>query len=184
MNEKINKKFETKDIVLLGLFLALRIILGRFLAFDVGILRITFAFVVTALVGYLYGPTVTMGFGILGDFLGYWLFPQSFAYFPGYTLSAGIAGFFYGFLLYNKKYKSTSSKTFLFGIIGATTISCVFCNLILNTVWTSILYDKGFMALLPSRAIKNISFIPVETIILCFMFALLRVPLKRLKSSV
>lgn len=177
------KNFKTKDMVLLALLMALRIILGRYLAIDFGIIRISFGFIVMGFVGYLYGPTVGFGFGMLGDFLGYWGFPQPFPYFPGYTLSAGLSGFFYGLLLYYKKYTDSSTKNFNIRIIVVTTITCILCNVVLGTLWTSIVYGKAFKVLIVPRLLKNVLCVPIESIVLIASFYYLAVPLRRLRST-
>ena len=176
------KFFKTKDIVLLGLLMALRIILGRYLAIDLVIVRISFGFIVMGFVGYLYGPVVGCSFGILGDLLGYWGFPQSLPYFPGYAISAGLSGFLYGSLLYYKKYTDSSIKNFNIRIIIVTTTICILCNVILGTLWTSILQGKAFEVLFIPRLLKNVLCVPVESYVLIKSFYYLADPLRHMRS--
>ena len=178
----MNKIFNTKDIVLLSLLMALRIILGRYLAIDFGIVRISFGFIVMGFVGYLYGPTVGFGFGMLGDSLGYWGFPQPFPYFPGYTLSAGLSGFFYGLLLHYKKYTDSSTKNFNIRIVIVTTITCILCSVVLGTLWTSIVYGEAFEVLIVPRLLKNVLCVPIESYVLIKLFYYLADPLRHMRS--
>ena len=38
-------------------------------------------------------------------------------------------------------------------------------NVLLNTLWISMLYGKGIMVLLPARALKNLIMWPIDSII-------------------
>ena len=180
----MNRKITTKDLALLGLLLALKIILGRYLAIDFTIVRISFAFVVNALIGYLFGPWVGAGMGAIGDILGYFGFPQTYAYFPGYTLSAAISGFVYGYFLYYKKWPTSSSLKFHIRLILAVSIVAIFCNLILGTIWTSMVIGKSFMVLLKPRMLKNILLIPVESSVQMGKFNYLGGHLRKLRTII
>ena len=41
----------------------------------------------------------------------------------------------------------------------------LFVNILLGTYWLSILYGKGFLALLPARALKNAIMTPINSLI-------------------
>lgn len=43
-------------------------------------------------------------------------------------------------------------------------IATVIVNMLLNTLWLVIMYDKAFIALLGTRAIKELIMIPVQII--------------------
>ena len=47
----------------------------------------------------------------------------------------------------------------------------VLCNIGLNTLWSSMLTGKAFLAILPARIIKNLIQIPVDTV---FHFVLIK----------
>ncbi len=44
----------------------------------------------------------------------------------------------------------------------------ILVNCILNTLWISMLYGKGFFALLPLRVLKNAIMLPIDSAILYF----------------
>ena len=178
----MNNKITTKDLALLGLLLALKVILGRYLAIDFTIVRISFSFVVNALTGYLFGSIIGLGMGALGDVIGYFGFPQTFGYFPGYTISAGVSGFIYGYFLYYKKWEQTSTLNFTIRVVLAVSIVSIFCNLILGTIWTSMVVGKSFMVLLKPRMLKNLLLNPLESIVLCGMFNYLGIHLKKIRT--
>lgn len=154
---------QTKDTVLLGLLLALKLLLARITSISLGIVRIGFGFIATGLIGFLYGPVISFITGALGDLLGFFLFPSGGNYFPGYTLTSALSGFIYGKVLYGKKI--TLPRMLL-----ACGLVCCICNIGLNTLWTSILYNKAFLALLPARLLKNLIVIPINaTVLFCLL---------------
>ena len=119
-------------------------------------LRISVGFVCNASVGMLYGPVVGMMTGFCTDVLGFLLSPNNNAgYFPGYTLTAIVGGLIYGLTLYKGKPK-------LGRCIAAKLSVNLLCNIGLNGLWSVIVYQKGFWALLPGRLYKNLVLLPLE----------------------
>ncbi|MBP3887286.1 MAG: folate family ECF transporter S component [Cellulosilyticum sp.] len=168
----MNKTFTIKRMALFALLLALKIILSRITGISFGIVKLTFGFIATGLTGYLFGPYLTCLAGGITDLMGFFLFPQG-TYFPGYTLTSMITGFIYGVILYKKK------PTFL-RILSAVALEAIICSLLLNTLWTSILFGKAFFAILPARITKNLLAIPLQTCILSLIFKYLQKSLKQL----
>ncbi len=123
-------------------------------------IRVSLGFIFNASVGMFYGPTVCMMTGFCTDVLGFLLSsnnPQG--YFPGYTLTAIIGGLLYGLWLYKE-------RPTLIRCIGAKLCVNIFCNIILNSLWSAMLSHKGFWALLPGRLFKNIALLPFEVALL------------------
>ena len=119
-------------------------------------LRISVGFVCNASVGMLYGPVVGMMTGFCTDVLGFLLSPNNNAgYFPGYTLTAIVGGLIYGLTLY--KGKPTLGRC----IVAKLSVNLL-CNIGLNGLWSVIVYQKGFWALLPGRLYKNLVLLPLE----------------------
>lgn len=156
MSKEKSKNFNSKMLTQLGLLIALQVILTRFLSIQTPIVRIGFGFLPIAIMGILFGPWIGGIGATISDLLGFVLFPSG-TYFPGFTLTAFLTGFTYGALLYNK------SKSPL-RILSSTLIVCILLNLVLDTLWLSILMGKGYMALLPTRIIKSLVMIPVQFI--------------------
>lgn len=168
----MKKTLTIKSMALFALLLALKIILSRITGVSFGIVKLTLGFIATGITGYLFGPWMGGLAGGLTDIMGFFFFPQGH-YFPGYTLTSMITGFIYGILLHNQK------PTFL-RILLAVTLEALLCSLLLNTLWTSILFGKAFFAILPARIFKNILTIPLQTCILYLIFKYLRKSLNRL----
>ena len=163
LKDNNNDKFNTnvtmvKKLVYMAMFIAITSILSRFVAIQLPFLKITFSFIPIALSAMIFGPVYGGVVAGIEDLIGATLFPKG-PFFPGFTLSAILVGVVYGFILY-KKPKTTTR------MIIANAIIAVLINIVLNTVWLVILYNKGFIALASTRIIKAIIMIPIEVFML------------------
>lgn len=156
--EVLMKSKNTKRIVFIGVFVALSIVLTRFLSFQLPFLRISFGFLPVALSAILFGPLAGGITGALADVIGFAIAGQG-NFFPGFTLSAFLSGAIYGFFLHKKQKNYVSIAT-------AVVIITVFIDMLLNTLWISILLEKAFMAYLPLRALKAILWLPIQVIVI------------------
>ena len=154
----MDNKFDVKKLIQISLLIAIEVILTRFCSIQTPIVRIGFGFLPIAMIAMMYGPLSAGISYVVGDILGMLLFPSG-AYFPGFTLTAFLTGLTYGVFLYNKP--ATWSR-----IIGAAMTVCLIINLGLDTYWLSIIMGKGYLALLPTRIIKTVIMIPVQTLII------------------
>ena len=68
------------------------------------------------------------------------------------------AGVLYGCFFYKKPLSIPRV------LIAEFTVSVV-CNMLLGTLWLTIMYEKAFMALLPVRVIKNLVMWPVNSML-------------------
>jgi ECF transporter S component (folate family) len=151
-------KLKTKDLILIAFFIALEIILTRFLSINTPIVRIGFGFLPVAMIGILYGPLWAGLAYALGDVLGMLLFPAG-PYFPGFTLTAFLTGLVYGYFLYNKP---INWKRVLIPV----SIVVLILNLCLDTFWLHILMGNAVIALLPARLLKCAIMLPVQLILI------------------
>lgn len=124
-------------------------------------LHISFAFVIIASIGMLYGPTVGFIAGMITDILGFIIKPSG-AFDIRFTLIEALGALIYGLFLYNAR----NDKWMIPRIIAAKTAVVIVCNLWLTTWATASLAGKGFLAMLPARAIKNLAQLPIDIIIL------------------
>ena len=154
----MDKKFDVKKLIQISLLIAIEIILTRFCSINTPIVRIGFGFLPIAIIGMMYGPLSAGVAYAIGDLLGVALFPTG-SFFPGFTITAFLTGIVYGVFLYNKP------KTWP-RIIGAVLTVCLVINLGLDTLWLSILMGKGYISLLPTRIMKAVLMIPVQTFII------------------
>lgn len=149
----------TRIIIFMGLFIALQVVLTRFFSIQTPVIRIGFAFLPLAISSMMFGSLIGGTSAAIADIVGMMLFPTGGAYFPGFTFTAFLKGAIYGIFLYEKP------KTFI-----RTSISVIIASLLvdlgLNTVWVWMLTGKGFLALLPARAVKTAIMIPIEIIMI------------------
>lgn len=133
-------------------------------------LRITFTFIPLAIAGWLFGPFPAMLIGFVGDVIGFFSFPSPGAYFPGFTLSSMLTGFIFGIFLYRA---DTAKPKSIVLIILSKLIISLFINIILNSLWLSMLYGKAYYVYLISHCIKNAVAFPIECILLGLIIGIL-----------
>ena len=147
-----------KPIVFAGLTLALGTVLSS-IYIPVGLnLRISFAFLVMAFGSMVFGPVVGLAAGFAYDLIGYFMIPST-VFFPGYTLSTMLEFLIYGIFLY--KCQISVLRVFLskfiidFGIhVG------------LGSLWSKILFDKGYYYFFIKSLVKNAVMLPIEVFML------------------
>lgn len=151
----------TRNVVLCGLMAALAVVLSMVASIEVGpYIRIGFSGIPNRVVECLFGPVTGCLFGGALDILKYVLKPTG-PFFFGFTFNVMVAGIIYGSILYKK---TVSIKR----IVAAELLTKVLVNCILNTLWISMLYGKGFFILLPARLLKNAVMLPIDSAILYF----------------
>ena len=151
--QSLQELCHTKTVVLCGLLAALAIVLSM-------VIKIGFSGLPNRIVEFLFGPAVGCLFGGALDLLKYVLKPDG-PFFFGFTFNAMLSGLIYGTLLYRRP---VSIKR----IVIAEFFVKLVINCGLNTLWISMLYGKGFIALLGPRVIKNMIMLPIDSFILFF----------------
>ena len=109
----------------------------------------------------------------LGDVIGYLLKPTG-PYFPGFTVSAFLTGLVYGFLFYKKEVTWQRA-------LAASLIISVAVNLGLDTLWLSMLYGQGYIAILVGRLVKFPLAVAIQTVLVPLVYRLI---VKRLPSAI
>lgn len=161
------KKLNTKELVLMSLFIAMNVVLVRLLSFQTLTQRISFGFIPTAFAGIFLGPFWAGIMSVLSDITGMLIFSKGMIYFPLFSISEFLYGFLYGLFLYRKKI------TFV-RVLSCVLIQSVFISMFLTTLWTYLycmLFTesaKGLAAIFISRIIPALVNIPLHTIIIYF----------------
>ena len=137
--------------------MAISVVLGYFTLVLGDYIKIGFSGIAAQFVYYLFGPVVGGVFGGALDLLKYLIKPTG-AFFPGFTLGAMVAGVLYGCILYKRP------LTIRRVLVAELTVAII-CNMLLGTLWLSMLYGKGFLVLLPMRVFKNLVMWPVNSIL-------------------
>ena len=132
---------------------------------------ISLTFIPRALCALVYGPVGSLVFGAAEDTLSFLIDSGGYAYFPGYMLTTMLGCFTYALFFYRTKV--TVLKIFLAKLLTNAQ------NVVLGTLWTAILYDKGYLLLVWDSAIKNLITLPIYTIVLIVAFQALLPILRR-----
>lgn len=140
-----------------AMFGALSVVLGYYSFKITPNLKIGFGSIPNMLVDYLFGPVVGGLFGGAMDVIKFMLKPDG-GFMPGFTFNAMLAAFIYGLFFYKKNLS-------LPRILTAKLVVIVLCNIVLGTYWLTLLNGKGFLVILPARAIKNLIQWPVDSLI-------------------
>lgn len=144
-------------VTVMAMFAAISVVLGYFTLVLGDYVKIGFSSIANQFVYYLFGPVAGSLFGGALDILKYIIRPTG-AFFPGFTIGAMVGGALYGCFLYKRPI------SFMRVLAAELTVSII-CNMLLGTLWLSMLYGKAFMALLPMRVFKNVIMWPVNSML-------------------
>lgn len=146
----------------IGMLLALSVVLSFFTIEASPTLKIGVGYLVTALLGMLYGPVTGAVAAGAGDIIKYIIKPTG-GYFFGFTLTAMLGGLVYGMFFYRQRCSIPRA------ILAKSTVTLLL-NCVLNTFWLTIVSGGPFWGLLPPRAIKNLTALPLE---ICLLYVAL-----------
>lgn len=135
-------------------------------------LRIYFKFLVTSVGSAVYGPLAALLVGAVSDTLGFFLHPSG-AYFPGYMLSEMLGCLFYALLLYRKRVS-------VLRLFVAKLLINLLINILLGSLWSAILFSKGFIFYFTQSIVKNLLLLPLEVAAMTALFTLLLPQLEKL----
>ena len=141
-----------------GMLSAIAIVLGFFKIPLTQIIELRFQSLPIAAAGYLFGPACGGIVGFIADVGGYLIRPTG-PFFPGFTLTSILSGVIFGLILHGK-------KPTLQRILAAQIVHTLLCGLLLNSLWLSLLYGRGFIAAMSARFVKELIMIPVNTLML------------------
>ncbi|MCF0113741.1 MAG: folate family ECF transporter S component [Erysipelotrichaceae bacterium] len=149
---------KTKNLAILGILIAMKIVVNASYIPLSESLRIKFVFLFNAVEGAIFGPAGALISGFLTDIIAYMINPAG-AFFIGYTISTMLRGLVWALGLYQKKITVVR-------LVICKIINNVFISAILSSVWTTMLYSKGYIYYVTSSLIKNITLLPFEIILL------------------
>ena len=154
-----------RSLVFAALMIAACIVLSKFSIPIYAGLKISFGFLARALCALVCGPVTALVFGAAEDTLSFFLSSSGDPYFPGYMLTTMLGTFIYALFLYRTRV--TVLRIFLAKL--CTNIMNVF----LGSLWSAILYGKGYLYYMTNSMIKNILMLPVQTLMLVVLFGAL-----------
>ena len=155
--------FQTRNLVVMALMIALKVILSQFSIYVTPTFRImSFAYLPGAMVSMLYGPWAGLAFGFAGDIVGYLVKPMG-AFFFGYTISEMAAGFLYACFLYRQPLTIWRVTLARLSILLTVTFG-------LNFLWNYMLMgsvaSKYFTG---ARLINNLIQTPISIVLIFFL---------------
>ena len=124
-------------------------------------LSLSVTFLARALGALVCGPVVVILFGAAEDTLSFFLSSGGYPYFPGYMLTTILGCMIYALFFYRAKI--TWRRIILAKVI--TNIQ----NVLLGSLWSAMLYSKGYIYYLTTSAVKNALYLPLQILMLGFL---------------
>ncbi len=159
-----------RTMAICSMMIAINVILGYFTLNLSSYLRVGFGFVTLPVVAVFFGPIPALISGMLQDLISFILKPTG-GYLFTLTLNVGISGMIYGLMLYKKKI------TFL-RVFFTKLLIIVVVNIVLNSIGLSATVGSGLIGILPSRIIKNIILLPIQSIIVYLLLKAVKIKKK------
>lgn len=141
-----------------AIIVALRIVLGGVRIPLGDNLNIFFGYLLNGLGSAIYGPVMGLLTGFATDILGYFMNPSG-PFFFGYVLSTMLGSFFYALFFYR-------ARITLPRVILAKLTVNLLVNVGLGSLWSAMLYSKGYYYYLAKSVVKNLGMLPVEVFLL------------------
>ena len=146
-------------LILAALFVAMRVAISS-LRIPVGEnLYIYISFMVTSVGSMIYGPVVAVIGAVVSDFLSFFIFSTGDPFFFGYTLSEMLGALVFALFLYR-------TRITVLKIALSRTLIDLFINVGLGSLWSAMLYSKGYYYYLAKSIVKNGVLLPIEIILL------------------
>lgn len=152
-------------LAIMAIFIALKVITdGMFLPIGEN-LRISFGYLLIAVESCIIGPIPALISGFITDIVAFMIYPFG-SFFPGYIISSMFNCFIFAVFLYQTKI--TVTKLFLSRLIIN-----VISNAFLGSLWSSMLFSKGFEYYFSISIVKNLVLLPLEVFLLYAVFKLI-----------
>lgn len=134
-------------------------------------LNLSVTFLARALCSLVYGPVGALLFAAAEDTASFFLSSGGYPYFPGYMVTTMLGCLTYALCFYR-------SRITLRRIILAKTLTNV-QNVLLGSLWSAILYNKGYLYYMTTSAVKNVVYLPFQILMLAVLFRYLLPVLQR-----
>ncbi len=154
-----------KRLIFAALICALSVVVGALYVTVGENLRVYFTFFITAVGCAVYGPVLGVLVAAVTDTLNFFLFPSG-PYFPGYMLSEMVGALIYSAFLYRRKIT-------VLRLFGSKFLVNFLVNVLMGSLWSQILFGKGYLFYLLKSLVKNSLLLPLEVMALAALFSLL-----------
>lgn len=126
--------------------------------------RVSWGFLARALCALVGGPVNALVFGAAEDTISFLIHPTG-PYFPGYMLTTMLGTLIYALFFYR-------AKVTLLRVALAKCANSVL-NLVLGSLWSAILYSKGYLYYVATRAVTYTVSLPLQILMLAGLFSAL-----------
>lgn len=162
---------KVKNLAITAMLVAISIILSYFSVQVTPTIRVGFSFFPVAIMGFLFGPVVSIIGSISIDFINF-VFKPGLGFNPGLTFCAMITGLIYGIFLYQKKIK-------LPRVVLAWLTNIIISNLLLKSAFLAPMVGLSYFPVLVSRIPPQVITIVIEVA----LFMSISPVLKELKNK-
>lgn len=166
-NEKRQQPMlRVREIVFMGIMIALDVLAVRFLSFEIPTMRIGTGFLAIIIAGMYLGPLRAGLVGLIADLLGFVLFGKGI-FFPGFTISALVNGVIAGYFLEGKK----SAKVVNYVLYAL--ISTLVVDTLMNTTWLVMMLHENDFSYFMARLLPRLPNQVVVTVLKIIMVPIL-----------
>lgn len=158
-------RFTTRNLTLAAMMVALQVILEKISVGDPTVLKFSFGFIATAMIGYYLGPWIGGWAMVAADLISNTILSSGSLFFPGFTVSAFLSGVIAGIFLYNQRI--SWQRVFIYEFF-----QILITNVIGTTLWLYLMSLSSsssthtFMALLTIRLPKEVITWPIEALLI------------------
>ena len=138
-------------------------------------LSLNVTFLARAMCSAVCGPVLGVLFAAAEDTLSFFLSSGGYPYFPGYMLTTISGCLIYALFFYRARI--TWRRIILAKLI--TNVQ----NVLLGSLWSAILYSKGYLYYMTTSAVKNALYLPLQILLLGFFSRPFFPPCKSRESS-
>ena len=153
---------DLRGMMFAALMVAACIILSKFSIPIMDGPKITFGYLARALCALVYGPIGAVVFAVAEDTMSFLMSNKGYVYFPGYMITTAIGCFIYALFFYRARI--TVARIFVAKLLTN------LLNVFLGSLWSTILYSKGYLYYMGSSAVKNAILLIPQVIMLVVLF--------------
>lgn len=160
-----NKLKQTRYLALIATMIAMKVVVS-WLYVPVGeSLRIYLTFLIVSIEAAIIGPVAAMVSGGITDIVSFMIHPTG-PFFFGYTISSICGGLIYALFFYQRRISIPR-------IAGAKFCVNYLINVLMGSLWSAMMYSKGYIFYATQSVIKNTLMLPIEIVLLYIVFKMI-----------
>lgn len=163
---------DLRGMMFAALMVAACIILSKFSIPIMDGPKITFGYLARALCALVYGPIGAVVFAVAEDTMSFLMSNKGYVYFPGYMITTAIGCLIYALFFYRARI--TVARIFVAKLLTNV------LNVFLGSLWSTILYGKGYLYYMSASAVKNAILLIPQVVMLVVLFQALLPVMQRM----